>query len=135
MTDLADLRAKAEAATPGPWRWKHWAAGDAAVLADDTPPEPAIVARSYGLPNADADAAYIAAANPQMIRQLLDLLRDWAQWIVREDDERHHADNACAECVPNGPILIDGFRCDPHQARAFLGLGSFTALAERQAPR
>lgn len=53
-----------------------------------------------------------------------------AQWIVREDDERHQADNACAECVPDGPILVEGFRCVPHQARAYLGFGSFTSLID-----
>ena len=55
-------------------------------------------------------------------------LRDAYQWIVREDDDHHQADNACAECVPDSPILIEGFRCIPHQARAYLGFGSFTSL-------
>jgi hypothetical protein len=54
------------------------------------------------------------------------------RWIVRKDDERHVSDNACAECVPEGPILIDGFRCVPHKARAHLGYGSFARLRSTQ---
>jgi septal ring factor EnvC (AmiA/AmiB activator) len=34
----------------------------------------------------------------------------------------HHAnpDHACSRCVPDGPILVSGFRCAFHEARAAL---------------
>jgi hypothetical protein len=49
----------------------------------------------------------------------------WATWIVDHAPLRHR-DWACAECDAEYPheirsdMLIDGFRCIPHQARAAL---------------
>lgn len=93
--DLADLRQKAEAATPGPWRecgaarggcvcgfvWD--AEGNFPLVTTDTDDE------HYGFsstgPRKIKDAAYIAAANPATILRLLDAIEshDCGGW---EDD-------------------------------------------------
>lgn len=61
---------------------------------------------------------YSSAARPA------EPLDEWARWIVRwtlnDDDEGHVYDGACAECMPHGTGLIEGFRCVPHQAAARL---------------
>ena len=84
MTSDDELRRLAEAATPGPWfaheakrsantkyRWvgrRHHqqnGSGVCRIIGDPGPPD-----------RKDADAAYIAAANPAAILALLDRLRD-----------------------------------------------------------
>ena len=82
-TIIADLRAKAEAATPGPWEstnekpymvrteipsnrdpmWKDW------ITTCHTIPEP-----SLSIPTTQKNAAFIAAANPRVVMGLLNLL-------------------------------------------------------------
>jgi len=77
MTDLT-LRKAAEAATPGPW--KTHLVDDTCVVADSvdvaTTCDSSNVERSDSYNNdferMEADAAYIAAANPQAILALLD---------------------------------------------------------------
>lgn len=34
-----------------------------------------------------------------------------------------HRDYACGECVPDGQIVLPGFQCAIHQARAIVGRG------------
>jgi hypothetical protein len=44
------------------------------------------------------------------------------RWIVRAAnlDAAGSIDHACAECIPGGSIVVPGFRCVPHEARAAL---------------
>jgi hypothetical protein len=75
MTDLDDLEAKARAATPGPWD-NHsingepiesvWLA-DGSVVATWAIKEPRF---EFHAPQARADAAFIAAANPAAVLEL-----------------------------------------------------------------
>lgn len=44
----------------------------------------------------------------------------WAREIVLHDDQHHDTDHACAECIPDGESVVPGFRCVPHEARAYL---------------
>jgi len=79
MTDFDDLLAKAEKATPGPWHKPDCAADCGQVWTDDWPvafcdtaddnegPAPAVYR---------ANAAYIAAASPDVIRDLVLRLRE-----------------------------------------------------------
>jgi hypothetical protein len=78
--DLAELRRLAEAATPGPWTqiWEHsdpegpYPAG---VKANDDEPNNWILRNDDDLgTEIGLNDAYIAAANPQTILRLLDLL-------------------------------------------------------------
>ncbi len=90
---MTDLRRLAEAATPGPWHWEgdapdgapehcphgtEWTDhGPDLLPADSGPPDYKSVITSSGfdassLHISDADAAYIAAANPQAVLALLD---------------------------------------------------------------
>jgi hypothetical protein len=90
--DLAELRRLAEAATPGPWEtndpgivifseWGGW-------LAED------------GTENQEADAAYIAAASPDVILRLLDDLTRprWHHDKTLSPEDRQYCD-ACDEQV------------------------------------
>jgi hypothetical protein len=80
MTDLDDLEAKARAATPGPWD-NHsingepiesvWLA-DGSVVATWAIKEPRF---EFHAPQARADAAFIAAANPAAVLELVERLR------------------------------------------------------------
>lgn len=40
------------------------------------------------------------------------------RWIDEYGFEMPAKDHACAECVPNGPIVVPGFQCVPHEAMA-----------------
>jgi hypothetical protein len=134
MTNLADLRAKAEAATPGPWETRDGIGmrvvgpvkpngkRDILVMTHVAPPKERI-----------ADAAYIAAANPQTILRLLDLLtpealgeRDVLRALLIEiSGAAEYALN-----VGQGTIALNEA---VKRVRAYLR--SPAALAERQAPR
>lgn len=79
MIDIAELRKVAEAATPGPW--KTHAIDDTSIVSADgedvaTTCDTSIVERSgaYNYERMEADAAYIAAASPDVILGLLDRL-------------------------------------------------------------
>jgi hypothetical protein len=97
MTDLDDLEAKARAATPGPWD-NHsingepiesvWLA-DGSVVATWAIKEPRF---EFHAPQARADAAFIAAANPAAVLELVQRLRA-AEAIVRD----------LAACDPRDP--------------------------------
>jgi len=76
--ELADLRAKAEAATPGPWSRDR--DGEIEGLSGEH------VATSYR----DQDSAFIAAANPTTILALLDALEDEKMnYLGARADMRH----------------------------------------------
>ena len=86
MTDYDDLRAKAQAATPGPW----WAV-DNSVWDAPTPPPPESDDDAFGewcgwrredvvhgyRSNVEADVEFIAAANPAVVLALLDEIAHW----------------------------------------------------------
>jgi hypothetical protein len=42
-----------------------------------------------------------------------------AQWIV-DHTPRDFCDHACEECIPGGEVVVEGFRCAVHEARALL---------------
>lgn len=74
MTDYDDLRAKAMAATPGPWKW-GWRNDDVtpgSVHTDEPNCRAVAMCPRYGKREFKRDAAYIAAANPAVILALLD---------------------------------------------------------------
>ncbi len=48
------------------------------------------------------------------------LIVTFAGWIVGRSKLECCRDHACAQCVPDGPIVIDGFVCVPHQAQAIV---------------
>lgn len=132
MTDLT-LRKAAEAATPGPW--KTHLVDDTCVVADSvdvaTTCDSSNVERSDSYNNdferMEADAAYIAAANPQAILALLDerdaltarvaelekalnavagTAEEWCQAVERDsswDSWDHHYKNMKYEILPHIP--------------------------------
>jgi hypothetical protein len=90
VTDLADLRAIAEAATPGPWVMQKPGDNDlgAGTIFIDTHayedgPEP-VIAETY--PLREADAAYIAAASPSVMLELLDRVEAAEQSVPLDFD-------------------------------------------------
>ena len=48
------------------------------------------------------------------------LLASFAGFIVRHFPPEKHCDHACAECVPGGEIVREGFQCVPHKALAMV---------------
>ncbi len=52
------------------------------------------------------------------------LVKPWREWIVARDAEKHVVDWACGECITEAAydrsMIVPGFRCIPHQARALL---------------
>lgn len=69
------------------------------------------------------------------IINLLDVLAQFVHMADRDEDERKRLvlegaplpfpwwpkDHACSECAPESGMLVDGFRCALHRARALLG--------------
>jgi len=116
--DYDDLRAKAQRATPGPWTVD--------VLSQDAEGEDGIAQVPAVLTRATSDgdymsivnAAYIAAASPSVVLALLEERELLLRAILRNGPSKDHA---CSECIPGGPIVVAGFRCDYHHARAALG--------------
>lgn len=79
--DLADLRAKSEAATPGPWA--IWDLGWNPELGiDEVRVDCADGVVAEALPH---NSAFIAAANPQTVLALLDLLAERDATIAESD--------------------------------------------------
>ena len=72
MTDPTELRRLAEAATPGPWRTSK--ADDTAIMSFDNDVAHTVGIYEVEAETMEADAAYIAAANPAAILALLDRL-------------------------------------------------------------
>lgn len=73
--ECAELRALAERATAGPWEQEQWASPRWRVYAGkDKHDIPVFVAETGFQTNAPNNAAFIAAANPQRIIELLDEL-------------------------------------------------------------
>ena len=107
MTDIDTLRKVAEAATPGEWR--TWAGPRQAFLeADDAAGEPYVFAKGYASPRDDANLAYIAAANPTAVLDLLDRLAVAEAAVARCRALADECDDhpATAECADD-----DGWRC------------------------
>lgn len=68
MTDrLAEIRARLNAATPGPWEWREWSCGDEAITGPDN--TGFVVNVDEATPHADAD---LIAHAPADIAWLLD---------------------------------------------------------------
>ena len=123
--EIADLRAKAQAATPGPWSFDP--VGNVLSTADGQP--------SYITGEGDAirkstDLAYITAANPQAILQLLDMVErlknDAMPRKVKDCEERAKGFDDCMT------LIFESFKghseetCLPAVARGIYG-----ALAHR----
>lgn len=58
----------------------------------------------------------IIAEKDARIAELTAEVEQMASWIVRHGQKV--TDHACAECLPDGEILIHGFRCGWHTAIA-----------------
>lgn len=61
-----------------------------------------------------------ARANADLWAAAPDLLEALASLERQTRDHRFMPDHACAECVPNSEILVAGFQCGRHAARALL---------------
>jgi len=64
--------------------------------------------------------AFLATPEPIDVERL----REAYRWVAR----KHPVgdiwpftvyDHACSECVPDGPLVIEGFQCVPHRAAAY----------------
>lgn len=108
MTDFKELREALDAGpTDGPWKADQWTSGEGGCYGWS------FSAGGYRLPlsdmetdnpyECDANAAYIAAANPATIRSLLAELD-----AARRDAERYRWFRAKAGCAPVY-LEIDGF--------------------------
>ena len=81
MIDINELRRLAQAATPGPWKMlpvgdgrQKFAVADSEFLSIPTVTDEG--GATFGTVYDDADAKFIAAANPAVINELLDRLED-----------------------------------------------------------
>ena len=124
-TTLADLRARAEAATPGPWIENEgdiwWATHDG-FMAQTQPNAPMFRkdrtyrrwGREFSHQELDASAAFIAAANPTTILDLCDALeaRDAEIATLRAEVERLETAARGCTCPTHGlGFLHNGQRC------------------------
>lgn len=75
-------------------------------------------------PAAPVTASQPAAQVPSRDSELIDR---WASWIVL-NRPLHFKDHACAQCVPHGDMLVDGFKCVFHEAKDVIG-GIYPAAA------
>jgi len=71
--NINELEKLAKAATPGPWKWYRWTDGYNHVVEDDGT---SVTSVRYG--GLD-DSKYIAAANPQTILAMIELLREMGE--------------------------------------------------------
>ena len=132
LTDeqLADLREKAMAATPGEWHYKRRTQvvtdHDGGLVVD-------VGVGRIGL-QLDADGTYIAAADPQTILALLQRIGELEQElateraaveVLAEIAERCQADSrGCEFCYVRGGCDPDNMaKCARAEARKRLGLG------------
>lgn len=96
MIDIKELRRLAEAATPGPWRYR-----------EDDDEHAAAVAHEHGwvdaiLPSGEQenkDAEYIASANPSAILSLLDHIEQQEAEIARLRKDAGNPEAYLHECV------------------------------------
>lgn len=74
-------------------------------------------------------AAPVTASQPaaQVSSRDSELIDRWASWIVL-NRPLHFKDHACAQCVPHGDMLVDGFKCVFHEAKDVIG-GIYPAAA------
>lgn len=99
-TRLAEIRARVENATPGPWEWdgesgEDWPQGDNSLIARQGTEEAVICAwgyDAYGITVDEADAEFIAASRTDLPALLA---------AVEAVRELHAADEDgdCAECI------------------------------------
>lgn len=94
MSETPDLRALAEAATPGPWESFHdRIAPDTAVVTAEHDESLAVCEHEHEPQFRDADAAFIAAANPTAVLALLDEV-DRLRADITAAEQRGREDNA-----------------------------------------
>ena len=130
MNDYAELRAAAEAATPGPWTQGESAAGLSCVWVGGKS-EPI---RDMGPDcswidcNTEQNARYIAAANPEAIRALL-AERDAMKATLEEALIWHEAQDKAISKQPNANTGHKGWMRAQHQEQAAL---IRAALAQEQ---
>lgn len=67
MTRTEELMKLAEAATPGLWYWPNVGSGDFVIAGEDR--------LAIGFLDSPRTAKYVAAANPETIKQLVELVR------------------------------------------------------------
>ena len=72
MTDREELRKLAEAATPGPWTWDDFGSHPRPSLGNPHIKQGEVLTCAALLWPCDEDAAYIVAANPAAVLDLLD---------------------------------------------------------------
>jgi hypothetical protein len=107
MTDLTDttlsaLRAKAEAATPGPWEHN----GRAVSICREKSKLVIIADGMYY-----RNASYIAAANPATILALLDALAEARKEIGQLMTEIYKVNGSCCDCKGTGYYKYCGETC------------------------
>lgn len=91
MTILSELKALAEAATPGPWSYSSMPSGDTEVFADCGSTIAGFAPKEA--PEDYHNAAFIAAANPQTVLALIKTLEEAEKrlnsiFILTEKDPR-----------------------------------------------
>jgi hypothetical protein len=59
-----------------------------------------------------ADERDRAVAELAAAREIIEFYEVW----IRDHTTPRHKDHACSLCVPDGPMVIDGFVCPPHRA-------------------
>lgn len=58
----------------------------------------------------------------------LDLLRRLVEKLEQVEPWQRGLDHACAECVPHSDMLVQGFRCSYHEAKALLAAAGQAAM-------
>lgn len=86
MIDIKKLKALAKAATPGEWHHSNWGDGDIEIGAtsNERSWQPILFkATSHGT---EADAAFVAAANPQTVLALIAIVEEAREGIQHTID-------------------------------------------------
>lgn len=92
------LRELAAAATPGPWRWVVTGSEGGTLYSPDTRHRPLTgrIARFTGI-RASADGSFAAAANPDTVLRLLDVVDAVRSWVRVPDLHHYEALRAALE--------------------------------------
>ena len=108
--DIADLKAKGLAATAGPWEW-----------CDELPDDPGHIRiapaesvlfpgqmrpqNRIAIPDCIEDAAYIAAANPAAIGELIALAEAAAKYVEQQSREYYFVEDVLLEKLRDANLL------------------------------
>ncbi len=134
MISLPSLRAKLEAATPGPWSVEIKLLGEFGNVRDYQLVGPCLQTfGAFGEASANADSSFIIAANPETLRVLLDALESarWALWKITMTCDHFDGSNAVpCECSTHMHLDAERALAAIKSKISFKEMHRFTGLSD-----